>query len=46
VAVEVLKNLNIWSKFEGGKTISLAEIVDSSGADEIMISTTKPHLIS
>ncbi|PQE30204.1 O-methyltransferase protein [Rutstroemia sp. NJR-2017a WRK4] len=37
VAVEVLKDLNIWSKFEGGKTISHAEIVDISGADEIMI---------
>ena len=35
-----MTQLGLWSKFEGGKTVSLAEIVDTTKADEIMISMT------
>lgn len=38
VAVEIVSQLKLWDKFEGGKEISLAEIVESTGADEIIIS--------
>lgn len=36
-AVEIVSNLGLWNKFEGGKTVSLAEIVELTKADEIMI---------
>lgn len=36
-AVEIVSNLGLWSKFENGKTLTLAEIVKSTQADEIMI---------
>lgn len=37
VSVEMLSNMKIWSKFDEGKTISLAEVVEITGADEVMI---------
>jgi len=37
-AVEVVSNLGLWEKFEDGKTLSLAEIVQFTKADEIIIS--------
>ncbi|CAG8981000.1 hypothetical protein HYALB_00013320 [Hymenoscyphus albidus] len=36
-AIEVVSKLGLWSKFEGEKTISLAQIVQETKADEIMI---------
>jgi len=38
-AIEVVTQLGLWSKFEAGKTLALSEIVEATGADEIMIST-------
>lgn len=37
-AVEVLTNTGLWSKFQDSKTLSLAEAVEATGADEIIIS--------
>ena len=38
VAVEIVSQLKLWEKFEGGKEVSMTEIVESTEADEIIIS--------
>lgn len=38
VSIEIVSQLKLWEKFEGGKEVSLAEIVESTEADEIIIS--------
>lgn len=43
-AVEIVSNLGLWEKFEGGKTVSMAEIVELTKADEIIIS--KPSALT
>lgn len=37
-AVEIVSNLGLWEKFEGGKIVSMAEILELTKADEIIIS--------
>ncbi len=37
-AVEIVSNLGLWEKFEGENTVSLAEILELTKADEIIIS--------
>lgn len=37
VAVDVASKMGVWEKLRGDGTITLAEIVDLTGADEIMI---------
>ncbi|OBT59329.1 hypothetical protein VE04_00244 [Pseudogymnoascus sp. 24MN13] len=37
VSIEIVSQLKLWEKFEGGKEVSLAEIVESTEADEIII---------
>jgi hypothetical protein len=32
-----MSNLGLWSKFNGGKTVSLAQVVEETKADGIMI---------
>lgn len=41
-AIEVITQMGLWSKFEDGKTLLVKDIVESTGADEIMISTPSP----
>ncbi|KAK6579861.1 hypothetical protein PZA11_007569 [Diplocarpon coronariae] len=36
-AIEIVSDLGLWEKFEGGKTVSMAEIVELTKADEIII---------
>ncbi|KAE8454287.1 hypothetical protein EG329_005212 [Mollisiaceae sp. DMI_Dod_QoI] len=36
-AVEIVSNLGLWEKFEGENTVSLAEILELTKADEIII---------
>jgi hypothetical protein len=43
-AVDVVSKMGLWSRFEEGKTLSLAEAVKATGADEIMISM-QPHSV-
>ena len=38
VAIEILTNTGLWTKFRKDKTLSLAEAVRATGADEIMTS--------
>lgn len=45
-AVEIVSNLGLWEKFEDGKTVSMAEILELTGADEIIISTTSQPFLS
>lgn len=38
VSIEIVSQLQLWEKFEGGNEVSIAEIVESTEADEIIIS--------
>lgn len=46
IAVEIATDLGLWKKFESRKTLSLAEIGESAGADEFLIIRILRHLVA
>jgi len=45
MAVEIVSDLGLWEKFEGGKTVSMAEILELTHADSIIISKSYIELL-